>query len=368
MKRPAVALVAVVLGIVAVFVVLQVGTPALASANSDPVSKICPGKLALSLAGKTQLLPYCTSQSLDRVDSGIGLLVVAIHGSDRKAEDALNAITKAVAAAGARARGTLVVAPQFLMDVDTAAHHLSSDVLRWRRLAGGADWEEGWDQGNDSDSVTSAVSSFAVLDAVLEKVVSGTQFPNLKRIVVAGLSLGAQFVNRYAAGTQVEQKLLADRGIRVRYVVAAPSSYLYFDERRPTNGTAAGFAAPSAEQRAQCPSWNSYRYGLENLNRCMLAVGEEAIRAQYAAREVAYIIGLDDKEGEMSCAARLQGTNRLERARNYWSYLQSFFGAGITSRQALSVVPGVGHSWSLFTSRCGLEYLFSKELASACMP
>jgi hypothetical protein len=366
-RRPAVSF-AVVVGVMALCTVQHNWGATSASANSEPVGKVCPGRLSLNLAGRTQVLPYCSSQSLERADVGIELLIVAIHGSERNAQGALDAMSNSVAAAGMRGRGTLVVAPQFLMDVDETAHRLSSDVLRWRRLPGGAEWEEGWDQGENSDSASAPVSSFAVLDAMLAKLAEGNLFPNLKRVVVAGLSLGAQFVSRYAAGSQVEQKLQEAWGIRLRYVVAAPSSYLYFDETRPAGGTPASFAEPSAAVQGRCPDWNRYRYGLAGLNPYMLAVGEEAIRAQYRTREIAYLIGEDDSGGEMSCPATLQGSNRLERARNYWNYLQSRFGGGTAGRQFLSVVPGIAHSWSLFASRCGLEYLFSEELAAACKP
>ena len=44
-----------------------------------------------------------------------------------------------------------------------------------------------------------------------------------------------------------------------------------------------------------CPSYNDYRYGLNDLNPYMAAVGAGTIKARYGARRVTYLIGRDRK-------------------------------------------------------------------------
>jgi hypothetical protein len=60
-------------------------------------------------------------------------------------------------------------------------------------------------------------------------------FPNLKAVVLAGHSGGGQLVQRYAVVGKAAAALTST-GIHLRYVVANPSSYLYFSDERPSRG------------------------------------------------------------------------------------------------------------------------------------
>lgn len=68
-----------------------------------------------------------------------------------------------------------------------------SDALVWKssRWANGA--------GNQYPVSRRGVSSYAVIDQMIKYFDNQTLYPNLRQIVVAGHSLGAQFVNRYAS-------------------------------------------------------------------------------------------------------------------------------------------------------------------------
>ena len=52
------------------------------------------------------------------------------------------------------------------------------------------------------------------------------------QVVIFGNSAGGQFVNRYAAVGRGPGALAA-RGIQTRFIVANPSTYLYFGDDRP---------------------------------------------------------------------------------------------------------------------------------------
>jgi hypothetical protein len=319
--------------------------------------------MTITTDGHEVQLPYCSSHRLRKIDTSVTRAIIVIHGSDRNATRAYDTMT-AAAQMVARTSSTLVIAPQFLTEADVLRHRLPVDVLHWQPLPGGQDWEQGWGEGNESGTEP-GVSSFAVLDALLEQLVGSGVFPNLRVVVVAGLSGGGSFVHRFAAGSGVEQVLREKYGIRVRYVVGATGHYLYFNRERRVKGTPDAFAIPSNDTQRWCPNWNRYCYGLEGLNPYMAAVGEERIRTQYADRDVVYLIGGEDTE-PVNCAAGLLGENRVESTEVYYSYLQHLYGSGITRTQRLAIVPGLGHTYGIFTSRCGLQYLFDLAESGGC--
>jgi hypothetical protein len=62
----------------------------------------------------------------------------------------------------------------------------------------------------------------------------------------------------------------------------------------------------------------------------------------------------------------LQGRQRLERATIFYNYIPHYFGSAIRSRYTLVVVRRVGHSGLLYTSVCGLRYLFDYDPGRSC--
>ena len=113
-----------------------------------------------------------------------------------------------------------------------------------------------------------------------------TLFPNLRSIVVAGHSAGAQFVQRYAGAGRGEEHAL----VPIRYVAANPSSYMYLNALRLPDGHTcsdegvcdAGFARRPAS--AACPTFNDFKYGMEKTTGCVGKALEKDIRRQYVAR------------------------------------------------------------------------------------
>ena len=64
----------------------------------------------------------------------------------------------------------------------------------------------------------------------------------MKTVIVAGHSGGRQLVQRYAVAGRGDGALVK-AGIHVRYVVANPSSYVYFSPERPAGEGFATFDA-----------------------------------------------------------------------------------------------------------------------------
>ncbi|MDR6677351.1 alpha/beta hydrolase [Pseudomonas oryzihabitans] len=273
--------------------------------------------------------------------------LVIVHGRLRNAATYFRSGETATQAAGASA-DTLVIAPQFLNEQDVKRHHLPDDLLRWQGNA--------W-MGGEPALGPRPLSSFAVFDALLAHLADRRLLPNLQEVVIAGHSGGGQVVQRYAVLGQGE-RALASSGIRLRFVVANPSSYAYFDAERPD---AQGHVGPFAGA-ATCPDFNSWKYGMQGLPAYAEGRDAATLERHYAGLAITYLLGAEDTDPnhpalDKSCAAEAQGRYRLARGLNYYHYLQARH-AGLP--QQLVEVPGVGHNGdAMFTSPQGRQALFS---------
>src|ERR1700744_4118726 len=208
--------------------------------NRRPVKEVADHTIAV---GNQGALPLYLSADWSKPLPEITRAVVVLHGRLRNADVYFKSALTAQAAAGEAGKATLMIVPQFLTKIDVDAWHLPADTLRWSLV--------GWEGGDPAKGPTNA-SSFDALDAILAKLADHTLFPNLKQVVVAGHSGGAQVVQRYAIAAKGEAAL-GKAGIAVRYVVANPSSYAYFDDKRPEQ-----------EIANSCPGYNDWKYGMDD--------------------------------------------------------------------------------------------------------
>lgn len=272
--------------------------------------------------------------------------LVIVHGRLRNAATYFRSGETATQAAGASA-DTLVIAPQFLNDQDVKRHQLPDDLLRWQGNA--------W-MGGEPALGPQPLSSFAVFDALLARLADRHLLPNLQEVVIAGHSGGGQVVQRYAVLGQGERPL-AGSGIRLRFVVANPSSYAYFDASRPD---AQGRPAPFAGA-ATCADFDTWKYGMRGLPAYAEGRSAATLEQHYAGLDLTYLLGAEDIDPnhpalDKSCAAEAQGPYRLARGLNYYHYLQ---GRHAALPQRLVQVPGVGHNGdAIFTSAEGRRVLF----------
>jgi pimeloyl-ACP methyl ester carboxylesterase len=245
-----------------------------------------------------------------------GPVVIVVHGALR---DSDRYLASARHAARLAAWDALIVAPQFLAEVDRA-----DGALYWR--------VEGWKGGYPALG-RAPLSSFGVLDSLLARL-APEPGPD-PAVVVFGNSAGGQFVNRYAAvgrGSDV----LAARGLRVRFVVANPSTYLYFSRERPV-------PVPDAAHV------NDWRYGFDRAPGYVDANPGRSL-ARYLSRDVTIVLGELDNDGaslllEVSPAAIAQGANRLDRGLRYEQHVRGLArAAGLPFRHRLIRLAGVGHT------------------------
>lgn len=247
--------------------------------------------------------------------------IIALHGHPRDAPKTFNATLLAVRQAGALG-STLVVAPLFQVGSERASRCQAPGVppaqaqdLLWTCQS----WAEGAAALNGS-----GLTAFATLDALIAEL--QRQWPSLRTITVAGFSAGAQLVQHY-----IGFAAKPTAGLALRYVVASPGSWLYFDAARP--------AAPA--DAPPCAQANQWKYGTDQLPTGLPRTAEQA-RAHYARANISYLAGANDSSDrpgafynilDKSCPAQAQGPYRLQRATTY----------ATQDHRPLTVVPGCAH-------------------------
>lgn len=279
---------------------------------------------------------YYRTHPFNREHRSVRRVVIVVHGLGRTANSYFRSVVES-ALADHRGIGTAIVAPRFPIAADKSATQLHV-------------WTGGWSVGHRSLK-PKRISSFQVIDEVFDRLRDRKRFPNLSQVVIAGHSAGGQFVNRYAAGGRAR----VNQGVRLKFLVMNPSSYIYLDKRRPVPGRVGMFAEPKSVK-----DFNRYKYGLDDLNVYMKARGHDAILKQMQARRVYYLGGTLDmgsKNLATSPPAMAQGRHRFERWRNYRMYVRLF---PEWSRNAVfEAVPGIGHSGrKMFNSAAAKRILF----------
>src|SRR6476620_12717746 len=87
------------------------------------------------------------------------------------------------------------------------------------------------------------ISAFDFMDEIVRQLANKKNFPNLRKIVVAGHSAGGQFVSRY----EMANKIHGTAGVAMSYVVANPSTYAWPSAIRPTSSGNADSATANKE-------------------------------------------------------------------------------------------------------------------------
>ncbi len=327
--------------------------PARAANESAPnhraVKAVGDQRLEVRTAAGQGLLPLYASLPLadTGVQPDIERAVLVFHGRLRDADTYWRSAQKALAAVPEQAPRTLLVVPQFLAQLDVDAWHLPPETLRWTL--------EGW-EGGDAARAPARLSSFDAIDAVLALLADRHRFPHLSQVVIAGHSGGGQVVQRYAVVGQAESRLAA-AGVKVRYVVANPSSYLYFSADRPQ--------PPAA---GECTGFDQWKYGWNGAPPYATQLSTQAYEDRYVQRDVVYLLGALDVDPDhpaldKSCAGETQGPYRLARGRSYVAYLRQ---RHPQLAQPVHEVPGVGHDGDrMLGSVCGLAALFDDPRSQA---
>jgi hypothetical protein len=299
------------------------------------------GRLTVVTPAGHGTLPLHVSADWSRRIPEATRALVLVHGASRDLDASLRIALTALYAAGEAGRGTVLVLPQFLTESDAEARAVPTDMLRWTA--------NGWIDG-DVAARPAPLSSYDTIDAIMARLADAEIFPNLRHVVIAGHAAGAQLVQRYAVAGR-GPAMLTQANVAVRYVVANPSSYLWFGEDRP---------APV--NHATCQAVDRWSYGLATAPAYVEK--SDDLEERYIARDVVYLLGESDTDTDQSmldrsCAAEAQGPTRYARGMNYLFALEQRH-PNLVRHRILSIW-GVGHdAGSMFLSACGLAALFDR--------
>jgi pimeloyl-ACP methyl ester carboxylesterase len=341
------------------WIVLCMGVSIAAAGADRPVKIVASHALPVKSALGISLLPVYLSVDgkaveVSKAHPEVVRALLVFHGKNRNADTYDESGLQAIRNGGAAARGTLLITPQFLEQVDVDAHGLPGNVLRWA--------PEAWMGG--ANALSAPVSTFDAIDAVLAVLADRRLFPNLKAVVLAGHSAGAQLVQRYAVVGRGGEAL--DRaGVHLRYLVANPSSYVYFSAERPVLKPQGDFTFAVPEQNCS-GKYDRWKYGLTDTPPYVGVVDAAELEKHYLSRDVLYLLGAKDTdpdhpELDKSCPGEVEGPYRLFRGKAYFKYLELRHPElnGAAAAQQLWLVPGVDHDGErMLNSECGLAALF----------
>jgi pimeloyl-ACP methyl ester carboxylesterase len=332
------------------------------ASSTKPVKAIADRMLTVKTARGEGPLPLYVSVDgvsvdLSRPQPQVVRALLVFHGKLRDA-DVYNASgLTAMRNAGAAGKGTLLITPQFLAQVDVTQFRLPPPVLRWA--------PEAWMGGGDA--MNAAVSSFDAIDMLLLRLADRTLFPHLKSVVIAGHSGGGQVVQRYAVVGRGGDALMRS-GVHVRYVIANPSSYVYFSPERPVLSVTSEFTfAPPL--KSCFGKYDRWKFGIEAPPPYVGDASFNAAEQRYMRRDVIYLLGTLDIDPnhpalDKTCAAEDEGPYRFFRGKAYFRYLETRHPdlATTAATQQLWYVPGVEHDGDkMLNSQCGLEALFGSS-------
>jgi hypothetical protein len=367
-----------------------------------------------ALPDKDLFIPYISNHPIDAVNPQIKHAIIGIHGAGSGTFSIFRACHTNVKKSGLNDK-VLVLAPTFL--IGRYEESLEEDnVLYWpgRYLV----WTWGLAEARTKNSKEKLrISTFEIMENIIKDLCSRNSFPNLQTITMIGISAGGQFVNRFATSNLVEDKVAKPAGIRIRYIVANPLSYIYMDNRRPAELSKTTFVVPDEKSieliarirtiaakavktkqevndrllanpkflgleeedfqktkkhlMRHLPRYNMYGFGLDKLPLWHQKNGltVDLIRQQYKKREVIYMVGqLDHDLARMRYEfpqVMLQGKTRVERARLYYAHLIDVYGEQIKKNHTLVIVTGASHgTYSIILKRLAKKHLLELALNS----
>jgi hypothetical protein len=281
-------------------------------------------------------IPVVTSHSLDKKNYETEYLIIMIHGAGLNANKTYETGQKIIASLDMPINHFWVLAPQIIEGVKLDEKGLLFWNRSWR--SGGMSLSTGLNKDLPS------LSSFEVIDRLIGVAIKLN--PGIRQIIILGHSAGGQFIVRYAA-LNSRHDLLEQQGISIRYVVANSSSYPYLDRTRFHFNSAGEILITSPEELMNCPSYNKYKYGLEEMYGYAETLSPQIIRTRLLTRPVMFVLGKADTDRDWgldkSCEADVQGNNRYERGLMYKHHLGAFLENSPQALHSWVEVPEVGH-------------------------
>jgi pimeloyl-ACP methyl ester carboxylesterase len=301
------------------------------------VVDIAPDRFVFEEGNKKLSIPIVASHPLNKNNNETEYLIIMVHGGGLNANGSFETAHKIVGALEITTNRFLVLAPQIIEGVKLNEKGLLFWGQKWRE--GGVSLSTGLNKDLPS------LSSFEVMDRLIDASIKKN--PNIQKIIILGHSAGGQFVLRYAA-INSRHELLKQQGISIRYVVANPSSYLYLDKTRYKFTTKSKILKIQEEDFKDCPDYNKFKYGMENLYGYAKHLSKITIRKRLLTRPIMFLLGTEDIKRnwslDKSCEGDAQGKSRYERGILYRHHLSPFVKAIPNPQHIWIEIPGVGHN------------------------
>ncbi|KAF8917278.1 hypothetical protein CPB85DRAFT_1431546 [Mucidula mucida] len=283
-------------------------------------------------------------QSSGRDPAAVKRAIIILPGNPRDCWYYWNVVNNALYVAneqdpsGVKLEEVSIMAPCFFNEADRAAGALQSDQLSWGNL----NWVTG--EYNVGPESISKYSSFSVVDSLVDYYMDQATFPSLNVVVIGGHSAGAQMVQRYIG---LRSSILHDE--RLHFWVANPASFMWLTESHPI-ATSEG-----------CENVDEYKYGLSGgfpgysgWYRFEISCASNSLCLGFGQ----YFMIMDDLPGDTSCEAQTQGSNHLDRGRNFVAMLEGMDG-GVPTNTTVDYIDGVAHDNVLMMqSAMGIDKLF----------
>lgn len=191
----------------------------------------------------------------------------------------------------------VVAAPHFTPSGHAVAR-LIPDCAVWDK-----DWKSMAPELLDEQDGGPPLTPVDAINALVTMFSDRTRFPQMRRVVIIGHSAGAQFVQRYAIANAIDPTGLASQRpgeVQIRYIVVAPNSFVYLDNRRPIDlpprlrsnygdfsavlARKFTFGVPSGGDAA---GYNDWKYGLHDMPATLCSAPSMALLVErYLGRDV----------------------------------------------------------------------------------
>jgi pimeloyl-ACP methyl ester carboxylesterase len=301
------------------------------------VVDIAPDRFTVEKDNRKLSIPVHSSHPLTENDDQLEYLMIIVHGAGLNAGKSFETGQQIIESLNIDKSRVMVLAPQFLEGVDPGEKGLLVWDQRWR------DGGKSLSTGLNKD--LPKVSSFEILDRLID--VLPKQNPNMRRIIILGHSAGGQFVLRYAAINNRHESS-ERQGVFIRYIVANPSSYLYLDGTRYQITPENEFLKMPKEKLTDCPGYDKYKYGLEELYGYAETLSPQLIRTRLLTRPFVFVLGTADTDRnwslDKSCEGEAQGENRYQRGLLYKHHLGHFVKTSLESQHIWLEILKVGHN------------------------
>lgn len=237
----------------------------------------------------------------------------------------------------------LLLSPVFLNQNDHKRGALKSDEIYFQDSGWAA---AGTTRGPDDFR---GISSYSVIDHFVDFAFNTSNFPNMKRVVIAGHSMGAQAALRYAILRKSQKH---DK--KISYWVGNPGSFLYLDDKRPMSN-----------HTSNCSDYNNFPMGFHGSHPKYVSQdfeNSDKIVSRFENRRVHYSFGMDDNGGRSDkCSVNAQGPNRLARGALWIKHLARVYG-GFPDTHSVDFASCISHQdYPMFAHYEALKFLFTTQ-------